>query len=246
MQIEDVQVLDSRLHPRKLKRGTLDGNRFRLVIRDFEGDIPDTVQRLEQIRAGGVPNFFGPQRFGHGGRNVERGFKLLSNNVRLPRNKRSIYLSALRSFLFNQVLAKRVRAGNWNIMLDGELAMLNGTHSIFHCDKPDTDIEDRCTRLDIHPTGPLPGKGGDGPTGDVDRLENDVLVNWTELTQVLVDQGVQASRRSLRLYPAELEWDFEGSVLQIAFVLPPGAYATTILNEILVSEEADRMTGPKP
>jgi tRNA pseudouridine13 synthase len=238
--IDGVRILECRLHHRKLKRGTLDGNRFQLLIRDFDADAADVEQRLERIRATGVPNYFGPQRFGHGGRNVEQGFSLLSSKARLPRNKKSIYLSALRSFLFNQVLAQRVRNGSWNSMLDGELAMLDGTHSIFPCRLPDADIEDRCRRLDIHPTGPLPGKGGDAPAGAVAALEEGVLGDWTELTGVLLAQGVEASRRALRLYPAGLEWKFSGGVLQLAFVLPPGAYATTVLRELLVSAEADR------
>ncbi len=238
--IDAVQILDCRLHHRKLKRGTLDGNRFQLLIRDFDGDAADIEQRLERVRADGVPNYFGPQRFGHGGRNVEKGFSLLSRGVRLPRHKKSIYLSALRSFLFNQVLAQRVQNGDWNRMLDGELAMLDGTHSIFPCLAPDADIEDRCSRLDIHPTGPMPGKGGDGPAGEVAALEDKILDDWTELKDVLVAQGVEASRRALRLYPAGFEWDFEDDGLQLVFVLPPGAYATTVLRELLATKEVDR------
>lgn len=237
--IDGVQILDCRAHNRKLKRGTLDGNRFQVVIRDFNGDAGDVGQRLRRIRAAGVPNYFGPQRFGRGGRNVEKGFTLLSGGVRLPRNKKSIYLSALRSFLFNQVLARRVQNGTWNSILDGELAMLDGTHSIFPCTVPDADIEDRCHRLDIHPTGPMPGRGGDGPAAEVAAFENRILGHWAELHGVLIAQGVQASRRSLRLYPAGLEWNFEDGALRVIFSLPPGAYATTVLREILVVSETD-------
>lgn len=239
-QIEGVQILDCLAHHRKLKRGTLDGNRFQLLIRDFAGDAGDVEERLQRIMATGVPNYFGPQRFGHGGRNVEKGLALLRRNVRLPRNKRSIYLSTLRSFLFNQVLAHRVQDGTWNSMLDGELAMLDGTHSIFPCSLPDADIEDRCRRLDIHPTGPLPGSGSDGPAGDAAALENEVLGQWAELHEVLVAQGVQASRRSLRLYPAGLGWEFADGALSVTFDLPPGAYATTVLRELIQVSEADR------
>jgi len=239
-QIEGVRVLESCLHQRKLKRGTLDGNRFELVIRNFDGDVMDTTHRLERICVTGVPNYFGPQRFGHGGRNVEKAYSLLSRGVRLPRNKKSIYLSALRSFLFNQVLAKRVLDGSWDKILDGEMAMLDGSHSIFPCERPDSDIEDRCRRLDIHPTGPMPGQGGDGPVGVAAGLENEVLGVWTELNEVLLAQRVKASRRSLRLYPAGLEWEFVDDTLCVVFNLPPGAYATTVLREILIFNEVDR------
>lgn len=242
-EIEGVQILESRLHGRKLKRGTLNGNRFHLKIRDFTGDTAQTEQRLRQIRVNGLPNYFGPQRFGHRGRNVETGFNMLRRRARLPRNKKSIYLSAMRSFLFNQVLAERVRRGNWSTIIDGELAMLDGTHSIFPCDKPGADIEDRCKRLDIHPSGPMPGEKGTQPTADAAELEQAVLQNWQELIEVLAAQRVQASRRALRLYPAELEWDFTGSDMELSFVLPPGTYATTVLREILVPTGAEQMPG---
>jgi tRNA pseudouridine13 synthase len=137
LDIEGVTVLEVRRHTRKLKRGTLDGNRFRLVIREFSGDAAETTRRLEQISTHGVPNYFGPQRFGRGGGNVRQGLEKLRDNARLPRHKKSIFLSALRSFLFNHVLAERVRRGGWNRIMEGELAMLDGTHSIFPCDEPD-------------------------------------------------------------------------------------------------------------
>jgi len=237
---EDFHILESSLHTRKLKRGTLDGNRFRLRIRNFTGDAEQTAERLTQIRATGVPNYFGPQRFGNRGQNVEQGYRLLSNDARLPRHKKSIYLSALRSFLFNQVLAERVLAGNWNRIINGELVMLDGTQSIFPCENPGADIEERVSRLDIHPTGPMPGEKGSRPTGPALQLEQAVLDKWPQLTGVLAAQRVQADRRSLRLYPAELQWTFEDGALVLEFVLPPGSYATTVLREILVFDDAGR------
>jgi len=238
--IEGVTILESQPHTRKLKRGTLDGNRFQLRVRQFQGDENETSSRLEQILATGVPNYFGPQRFGHRGQNVEQGFQLLRKRARLPQNKKSIYLSSIRSFLFNQVLAERVRRGDWHTIIDGDLAMLDGTQSIFSCEKPDSDIEDRCQRHDIHPTGPLPGENGTQPTGLTAEMEHAMLNNWPELTDLLRSQRVEASRRALRLYPADLEWRFEGPALVLTFALPPGSYATTVLREVLDFTEADR------
>jgi len=232
---EGLRILETRNHTRKLKRGALNGNRFKLRIRQFEGDSGELTERLEQIRLHGVPNYFGPQRFGHQGRNVQQGFNILSKRARVNRNKRSIYLSALRSFLFNQVLAERVRRGDWHTILDGELAMLDGSQSIFACEMPDKDLEERCKRLDIHPTGPLPGAVVLQPKGSPALLERQVLQQWTELTELLVSHGVKASRRALRLYPADLDWQLQDGDLELAFTLPPGAYATTLLREVLVN-----------
>ena len=239
-EIEGVNILESSYHSRKLKRGTLEGNRFKLRIRQVTHDDGQTAGRLERIRADGVPNYFGPQRFGHRGQNVERGFQALQQRARIPRNKRSMYLSAIRSFLFNQVLAERVRRGNWNTIIGGDLAMLDGTRSIFPCENPGTDIEDRTRRLDVHPTGPMPGEKGTQPTGTVAELEQEVLQHWPQLIEVLKAQRVQASRRALRLYPADLEWSIDDGGLVLNFVLPPGTYATAVLREILICSDVAR------
>jgi len=241
LEAEGVTILEIHKHTRKLKRGTLNGNRFVLKIRAFEGDSAETEQRLEQIKTGGVPNYFGPQRFGRHGGNVEKGYSLLKRRARMQRNKKSIYLSAIRSYMFNHLLAERVRQGVWNTMIVGDLAMLDGTNSIFPCDIVDAEIEERCQRLDIHPTGPLPGEKGTQPTSAAAELEQSVLSKWPELIEVLVSDRVQASRRSLRLIPGDLEWEFEGDTLELSFTLPPGAYATIILREVLVASEAERV-----
>ena len=121
--------------------------------------------------------------------------------------------------------------------------MLDGTQSIFPCENPDKNIEDRASRLDIHPTGPMPGEKGTQPTGSAADLEHDVLQSWPQLIDVLRAQRVQASRRALRLYPAGLEWSFDDGDLVLAFALPPGTYATTVLREILVFADAARSQG---
>ena len=233
LKVEGVSILEIRHHTRKLKRGTLNGNRFAIKIRNFEGNIDQTEQRLQQIKRNGVPNYFGPQRFGRDGGNVAKGYSLLRREARMQRNKKSIYLSAIRSFMFNHVLADRVRQDVWNKMINGDLAMLNGTHSVFLCELPDGEIEDRCTRLDIHPTGPLPGEGETLLAKSAQALEGNVLSDWPELIEVLNSNRVQASRRSLRLYATDLEWCFETGSLELKFKLPPGAYATTVLREVL-------------
>lgn len=234
------RILKQQRHGKKLKRGTLNGNRFALKLRDLQGDQSDLQQRLETVRDNGVPNYFGSQRFGHGGRNVQQGFELLSKRARLPKNKRSIYLSAIRSFLFNQVLAERVKLKSWDQILDGELAMLNGTQSVFPCENPDAEIEDRCHRHDIHPSGPLPGDGGTQPNGSAFELEQNVLQGWPALTELLCSQRLQASRRCLRLIPTDMTWDLSDDELNLSFVLPSGAYATTVLRELLRVSEAPR------
>ena len=230
-----MSILDRRLHGRKLKRGTLDGNRFTLTVRALEGDLEQTEERLETIRVSGVPNYFGPQRFGHGGQNVARGASWLKHGGRLPRNKKSIYISAVRSFIFNEVLSRRVDERVWNQLLDGDIASLDGSRSTFVCELPDRELTRRCEAFDIHPSGPLPGKTGAGSRHVCLPVEQCVLDAHEELVKGLEKAGVKSDRRSLRLAPGAMSWDLSDNILELEFELPPGGYATSVLRELVTS-----------
>lgn len=236
--IEGVRLLQVTLHEKKLRRGVLRGNRFRILLRQLQGnpisaDLSSLEPRLSRIAKQGVPNYFGPQRFGFGGANVERATQWLQQGGRLPRAKRSIYLSALRSFLFNQVLAARVTVGNWSSLLQGELAMLDGTHSIFLCEQIDELLQQRCAEFDLHPTGPMPGRGGMATQSAVLELEQAVLAPYQDSIASLASFGVDTERRSLRLRVNELSWELQPDTLLLEFSLPAGAYATVVIREII-------------
>lgn len=237
--IPDVTILQGKLHGRKLKRGALKGNRFRITLRQVTGEPGELEQRLQQVAEQGVPNYFGPQRFGHGGLNVQRGAHWLTHGGRLPRNKKSIYLSSVRSYLFNQVLSERVGEANWNLLIDGDVAVLDGSRSLFPCELPDPELQGRCAEFDIHPTGPLPGDGGRVlPAGPAEALEQAVLHQDNPLLESLQSQRIESGRRSLRVRPAGLAWQWQGpdSDLVLEFELPPGAYATSVLRELVSTE----------
>lgn len=243
--IEGVRVLDARRHTRKLQRGALEGNRFRLVLRNVEGDGSELEQRLQRIAAAGLPNYFGEQRFGHDGGNVERGTRWLLEGGRVDRRKKGIYLSAVRSALFNEVLGRRVAASDWNELLPGEVAMLDGTRSVFAVESVDEELAQRCHAFDVHPTGPLPGRGGVEPGGAAAEVEREALAPFSDTVAGLSAAGLDAERRSLRLKPAGFEWrwlgcDIDSSPkngsecsLELRFELPAGAYATAVLRELV-------------
>jgi len=235
--IEGVRLLRATLHEKKLRRGVLRGNQFRIRLKSLQGDTSRLEARLRQITEQGVPNYFGPQRFGFGGANVERAVNWLARGDRIPRAKRSIYLSALRSFMFNQVLAKRVVQGSWNQLLEGELCMLDGSHSIFLADPLSEELRQRCRGFDLHPTGPMPGRGGMAPGPVVQQLEQSALQPYGEAIASLERFGVDSERRSLRLRVNDLAWQLQPQELLLEFSLPPGAYATVVLRE-LVDEAA--------
>jgi tRNA pseudouridine13 synthase len=231
--IAGVEIVQAAKHQRKLQRGALRGNRFRIVIRELGGDLEELAPRLGQIGRHGLPNYFGPQRFGHDGNNLRQGVRWLLGGGRLPRAKRSIYLSAVRSFLFNQVLGQRLLQGNWDSLLDGEVAMLDGTHSVFRCQLPDAELSRRCREGDVHPTGPLPGRAGFEPERRAAELEQEVLEPYRQVLEALAGARLEAGRRSLRLPVRDLAWELSADRLELAFSLPPGAYATMVVHELV-------------
>jgi len=140
--------------------------------------------RLQLIAAQGIANYFGPQRFGHGGRNIGQGLALLasrrSGRARRLDNRESLLLSALRSALFNQVLASRVRNQTWAACLPGDVLQLDGRSALFKPDPLDAEIAPRLARGELHPTGPLPGDGTSVIDDTVLALEAEVLAPWQE------------------------------------------------------------------
>ena len=234
--IPGVSILQAARHAKKLHRGVLRGNHFEIVIRDIQGDHAELDRRLHALQAVGVPNYFGPQRFGFGGNNVREAARSLLEGRRQTRAKRSIYFSALRSFLFNHLLARRVREEIWDRLIDGDVAMLEGTHSVFHCAMPDADLSRRCAEFDLHPTGPLPGDKGMLPERDSLQLEQQVLAPYEKIIDALRNARLESDRRSLRVRPSDLSWEQTGETLRLKFALPPGAYATTVIDELLTAE----------
>jgi tRNA pseudouridine13 synthase len=189
--------------------------------------------RLAAVAAGGVPNYFGPQRFGRDGSNLDAIAAWLAAG-RLPRGRegRAFVLSAARSLLFNAVLAARVADGSWNRLLDGECINLDGRNSWFVADAIDATLEERLQRHDVHPTGPLVGRGR-GPVGTVAELEAGVLEPFAALQQRLDEHGLEAARRALRLVPSQFHAARDGTTLTLGFSLPAGAYATALIREVL-------------
>lgn len=232
---DGIQVLKHVRHSRKLRRGALQGNVFRIVIRELVADMGQLEQRLEQIAAGGVPNYFGEQRFGIEGRNLSLADKLFNGErLKLKRPVRGLVLSAARSFLFNQVLSERITGSSWNKALPGDVLQLDGTHSIFVVEAIDDEIEQRILSADLHPTGPLAGEGGKLPNDHAGSIETAVLDQYSAWCEGLVKARLKADRRSLRLMVKEFTWEKNSDDnLILKFRLRPGAYATSVLREIL-------------
>lgn len=242
LQVEGLGVLEYTWHNRKLPRGALAGNRFVLVLRNVEGERHAIEARLGQIAARGLPNWFGEQRFGHGGGNIGKALAMFDGR-RVRRDERSILLSAARSELFNRVLAARVASDTWDKPLDGEVWALDGSRSVFGPEPWSGELAQRLAAFDIHPSGPLWGAGELRSAGECARIE---LAAITDDTSLRLRAGLEAAelrqeRRALRLKVADLRWRWlDPAVLELSFALPPGSYATALLHELGATTDASR------
>ena len=229
---DDLKVLEQHWHQRKLPRGALAGNRFVLVLRELVGERPAIEDRLRAILASGVPNYFGEQRFGREAANIEAARRMFAGE-RVKREQRSILLSAARSALFNAVLAARVARGDWSSGADGDVWMLDGTHSVFGPTDLDETLRERVRAQDVHPTGPMWGLGELRSSGAIRALEQETTNAFADLRVGLEAAGLKQERRALRMRVPGLEWRWlGGDALQLSFELAPGSYATEVLAEL--------------
>ncbi len=235
----DFDVLAVHRHRRKLRIGALSGNDFEITVRELTGDHAVLAQRLARLAAG-VPNYFGPQRFGRGGANLAPD--------RLPRGRqaRAMALSAARASIFNAVLAARVQDGSWQRLLPGDLAQLSGSESWFAV-TPAEDAAALAERLaagDLSPSGPLWGEGESPAGGAIGELEQAAAASLPRAMHLIGQARMKPARRPLILWPQALDWSLADDTLQVSFRLPAGAYATTLLREALcvVDRAAERVS----
>lgn len=221
LQHPEFKVLGQSRHVKKLRPGDLLGNHFRIVLRDVMGDRGAIEAKLKAIAAQGVPNYFGAQRFGFDGGNIEQGRAMLAREIRVRNpKKKGIYLSAVRSFVFNEVLALRIQQGLWGQTLPGDVVDEAG-----------------------HPTGPLWGRGRVSTTDQAQALENGVAERHATLCDGMEHAGLDQDRRALVASPENMAWAWSDSdQLLLSFSLPAGNYATSVLNEILRTTEPERHT----
>ena len=233
----DTRVLRVARNRRKLKRGAHHGNRFVITLRDLDGDANELEARLHAVRAHGVPNYFGEQRFGIAANNIEHARAMFAGVIQITdRHKRGLYLSAARALLFNAVLSRRVTECSWNTALPGDALMLDGTHSFFIAEVIDATLKQRVLSGDLHPAGPLWGGGASATRLEARSLEEAVLSAYALFRSGLEHAGLEQERRALRLLSRQLVWEFGPErTLRLEFMLPSGSYATTLLRELVTA-----------
>jgi tRNA pseudouridine13 synthase len=247
--LDNIRVLDAKRHTNKLKTGHLKGNRFDIVVRDVPADaLAGVLASMERFGNEGVPNAFGVQRFGKDGDNVERARAWLTGKERAPNDPRlrRFHFSALQSAVFNAVLDARVADGTWKQPILGDLLKKEDTGGMFVCTDVQADRE-RADRGELCPTGPIVGARMRWPEGEVKALEERLAVPFLEGVDLERARSLgEGTRRALRLrvtgcsvaqvmnskgVPGDDEVDNreQPRALRVQFVLPKGAYATTVL-----------------
>ncbi len=234
----DVQVVAFGRHLRKLRRGVHRANRFTLVLRALTGERAALEQRMEKLRAAGVPNYFGEQRFGRNGSTLVQAKRWMRSRQRLSRDKRSLYFSALRGYVFNHLLAQRVENGDWNTVNPGDVCLLHGTRSFFVCDEVSDDIQARAASGDIHPGLPLWGRGATSVDAMFGARAADSLAEYREICDFLEESSLDLAWRPARMLPDDFCWQFcDDETLQLDFSLGAGSYATALLAELVQYKE---------
>jgi tRNA pseudouridine13 synthase len=232
---DSLRILEQTRHARKLRRGVHRGNRFRLVLRELTGDRDTLVQRLQQVKSAGAPNYFGEQRFGIAGGNLQAGLQWLRGGGRKPRRpQRSMYLSALRGYLFNSLLDRRIQQERWQLPGVGDVCMLSGSNSLFCCEAQDDGIHERAETGDLSLGLPLWGSGEPQSSGPVWDEFCDIVRDYGEICDFLVQQKLALAWRSARLYADDFCWQFcDDGTLVLEFDLKSGCYATALLRELV-------------
>lgn len=228
-----VALLECKRHPRKLKRGVHQSNRFMLRVSGAAIDHQEFTTRWQRLCEQGVPNYFGPQRFGPGGRNLLRARGILARGWRKRDDREGMMLSTARSYLFNELLAARLKAGNWATPIDGDVLILDGSASQFVAETIDDELTRRAARLDLHPSGVLWGQGRSLALGEAARYEQALVADHGELCAGLERAGVRLARRALRVRLSATELARDERSLRLSFELPRGAFATTVLRELI-------------
>ena len=239
---DEFTLLEKGFYGVKLKRGALGGNQFKLILRNVVSDRVEVEERLELIKSNGVPNYFGEQRFGHNNENLYQAEKFYKTGKR-PRNrqKTSMYLSASRSYLFNQMLANRIKADTWTKAIDGEVFGFAGSLRGFRQEGTPEETE-RFNQREIHPTCAMWGRGESLASEKLLELEKSVAHENPIFSEGIEKQGMKQERRATRLLIPELNWEWlSDDVLELSFELASGFYATSVLRELGQITEAVRV-----
>ena len=229
--LDGVEILEITRHQRKIRIGSLQGNHFEILLRNVE-ETDELKERLDFLAKNGFPNYFTEQRFGRDGNNLTQALRWANGEIKVKdRNKRSFYLSAARSEVFNLIVAKRIELGLAQQVLNGDILQLNGSHSWFVADESEelAKLQQRLVQQDILLTAPLIGEENKSAVD----FENEIFAQHQALFDLMRQERMKAARRPILMQPQQFQWQFEPNGLRLKFYLPAGSYATALVRELV-------------
>lgn len=236
---DGIRVLSVSRHTNKLKTGHLRGNRFRILVRQVDPAAGERLPPLlDRLRHQGLPNFYGPQRFGRDGETLTIGLELLhGGGRRVGHFLRRFALSAVQSAVFNHHLATRMADGLLHRVLAGDVMAKWPFGGMFVAE----DFEREQARMDareIVPTGPIFGRKMFAPAGEQAAREQASLAEAGLKVEAFHGFGklLSGTRRYTLVHIDDLTAAVEPDGVRLAFTLPAGSYATVLLRELTHSD----------
>lgn len=235
---EGVEILEVTRHNRKIRTGALEGNHFELLLRDVV-ETDELKQRLNQLQEIGFPNYFTEQRFGRDGHNLTQAQRWASGEISVKdRKKRSFYLSAARSEVFNLVVSQRIADQQMQTVLLGDYLQLAGSNSFFEVKAEDLmQSQQRLDENDVLLTAPLIGENSLQQNGN--ECEKAIVAQHKNLINLMKKERMNAARRAILCKPQDLRWQFEPEGLRLTFFLNSGSYATGLVRELITLNEEE-------
>lgn len=239
---EGVRVIAQLKHSKKLRAGTHFANRFVIRLRNIQGDVEELKSRLNLIQKGGVPNYYGPQRFGINGNNLHNGRDFVLQGRKSQRKlskSQSFWLSAIRSWCFNQALDAQVENGMWARLCDQDIAQFQTTGEQFRVNDMNALLHNKVMEGKISPVLPLISSGWENGTGPQRKeLIESTLAEEQDLIAGLLSFDLSRDSRLARLVPIKMAWELLGEMedhkqLILEFSLPKGCFATSVLREMI-------------
>jgi len=243
---DGIRVLRVSRHTNKLKPGHLRGNRFRILVRDANASV-DPEPILNRIRAEGLPNSYGPQRFGRDGETAALGLSLLKGEPVKVRNPflRKLALSAAQSHFFNDYLGRRMADGLLRTVLAGDVMAKWPAGGMFTAEDVPAE-QSRFDRRETVTAGPMFGRKTFPAKAAAAEREEAILATAGLSRASFAGFGklVQGTRRHNLVYIDDLSAIWEASGLRLTFTLPAGSYATVLLREVMKTEVSGEESDP--
>lgn len=231
-QYPSIEILATARHNKKLRPGDLIGNEFVVTLSEVS-DVEDVLKRLERVASLGVPNYFGNQRFGNNGNNLQEAKRWGRENVRSRnQNQRSLYLSAARSWIFNRIVSARLEQSLFDRILIGDI-LFDGEQQLQVTADNIAELQSRFHLGEVVISAALAGDNALPTQGDALALEQPHLDAEPDLMALIGGNRMRHDRRAIALKPDNLSWEVEGSNVTLRFSLDAGSFATSIIRELV-------------